>query len=310
MSSTKSISSAVLSRTDILNYCRDYYQLTKPRVVALLVLTAWVGMMLAAPGIPDVGLVVMASLGIGLVSAAAAAFNHVLDQKIDAQMARTNMRPLPKGKLNRQQAVIFACLLAFIGFAILWFGVNQLTAVLTLASLFGYAVVYTLFLKRATPQNIVIGGLAGAMPPLLGWTAMTGSLSGEAFLLVMIVFTWTPPHFWVLAIHRRDDYAKANVPMLPVTHGIDFTKTAVLLYTFLLFVVCLLPYLVGMTGILYLLASIYLNAVFIRYAWRLKFKPTPTIAMEAFRFSIVHLMVLFLVLLVDHYAKWSFIATT
>lgn len=310
MSSTKSISSAVLSRTDILNYCRDYYQLTKPRVVALLVLTAWVGMMLAAPGIPDVGLVVMASLGIGLVSAAAAAFNHVLDQKIDAQMARTNMRPLPKGKLNRQQAVIFACLLAFIGFAILWFGVNHLTAVLTLASLFGYAVVYTLFLKRATPQNIVIGGLAGAMPPLLGWTAMTGSLSGEAFLLVMIVFTWTPPHFWVLAIHRRDDYAKANVPMLPVTHGIDFTKTAVLLYTFLLFVVCLLPYLVGMTGILYLLASIYLNAVFIRYAWRLKFKPTPTIAMEAFRFSIVHLMVLFLVLLVDHYAKWSFIATT
>lgn len=309
MIGTKSISSAVFSRAEVLNYCRDYYQLTKPRVVALLVLTAWVGMMLAAPGLPDFGLVFLASLGIALVSAAAAAFNQILDQKIDAQMARTHMRPLPNGKLTRQQAVIFACLLALIGFAILWFGVNRLTAVLTLASLFGYSVVYTLLLKRATPQNIVIGGLAGAMPPLLGWTAMTGHLSGHAFLLVMIVFTWTPPHFWALAIHRRDDYAKANVPMLPVTHGIEFTKTAVLLYSLLLFVVCLLPYLVGMTGIIYLLASIYLNAVFIRYAWRLKYAPTPGIAMEAFRFSIVHLMVLFLVLLVDHYAKWSFITS-
>ena len=308
MSSTKSISSVALSRTDILSYCRDYYQLTKPRVVALLVLTAWVGMMLAVPGMPDVGLVILASLGIALVSAAAAAFNQILDQKIDAQMARTNMRPLPNGKLTRQQAVIFACLLALVGFAILWFGVNQLTAVLTLLSLFGYSVVYTLLLKRATPQNIVIGGLAGAMPPLLGWAAMTGNLSGHAFLLVMIVFTWTPPHFWALAIHRRDDYAKANIPMLPVTHGIEFTKTAVLLYSLLLFVVCLLPYLVGMTGILYLLVSIYLNLMFIRYAWRLKYKPTPTIAMETFRFSIIHLMVLFLALLVDHYAKWSFIA--
>lgn len=309
MNGIKSISSEVSLRVEILNYCRDYYQLTKPRVVALLVLTAWVGMMLAAPGLPGFGLVVLASLGIALVSAAAAAFNQILDQKIDAQMARTNMRPLPNGKLTRQQAVIFACLLALIGFAILWFGVNRLTAVLTLASLFGYSVVYTLLLKRATPQNIVIGGLAGAMPPLLGWTAMTGHLSGHAFLLVMIVFTWTPPHFWALAIHRRDDYAKANVPMLPVTHGIEFTKTAVLLYSFLLFVVCLLPYLVGMSGIIYLLASIYLNAVFIRYAWRLKYAPTPGIAMETFRFSIVHLMVLFLVLLVDHYAKWSFITS-
>ena len=309
MSGIKSMTSTAWSRTEILNYCRDYYQLTKPRVVALLVLTAWVGMMLAVPGLPDIGLVILASLGIALVSAAAAAFNQILDQKIDAQMARTSMRPLPNGKLTRQQAVVFACLLALAGFAILWLGVNQLTAVLTLASLFGYSVVYTLVLKRATPQNIVIGGLAGAMPPLLGWTAITGEISGYAFLLVMIVFTWTPPHFWALAIHRRNDYEKANIPMLPVTHGIEFTKTAVLLYTFLLFIVCLLPYLVGMTGIIYLLASIYFNAVFVRYAWRLKYNPTPGIAMETFRFSIVHLMVLFLVLLVDHYAKWSLITS-
>lgn len=307
MSSIKSISIAPLSRLDKRHHWRDYYQLTKPKVVALLVLTAWVGMMLAEKGIPDPGLVLTASLGIALVSAAAAAFNHVLDQKIDAQMARTHMRPLPKGHLTRQQAVVFACSLACIGFMLLWFGVNHLTAVLTLLSLFGYAVVYTLLLKRATPQNIVIGGLAGAMPPLLGWTAMTGDMSGHAFLLVMIVFTWTPPHFWALAIHRRHDYEKANVPMLPVTHGIEFTKTAVLLYTLLLFVVCLLPYLVGMAGIVYLLASIYLNGKFIHYAWRLKFATDPALSMQTFRFSIIHLMLLFLALLVDHYAKWSFI---
>lgn len=221
-------------------------------------------------------------------------------------MARTHMRPLPKGRLTTIQAVGFACALAVSGFALLLFTVNTLTAVLTLFGLFGYAVVYTLLLKRATPQNIVIGGLAGALPPVLGWTAITGSLSGEALLLMMIVFTWTPPHFWALAIHRCKDYAKANIPMLPVTHGIEFTKTAILLYTLLLLVVCLLPYLVGMTGILYLFASLYLNAKFIRHAWRLKFKADANTAMETFRFSIVHLMVLFLVLLVDHYAKWNF----
>lgn len=306
---TKSIPWLILSRVDLINHCRDYYQLTKPKVVALLVLTAWVGMMLAQPGVPDLVLVLQASIGVALVSAAAAAFNHVLDEKIDAQMARTYMRPLPKGKLSRQQATIFACVLAFLGFSILWLGVNPLTAILTLLSLFGYAVVYTLLLKRATPQNIVIGGLAGAMPPLLGWTAMTGGLDGNAFLLVMIVFTWTPPHFWALAIHRRNDYAKANIPMLPVTHGIEFTKTAVLLYTFLLFVVCLFPYLVGMAGIIYLVGSVCLNGQFIRYAWRLKYKQTPTIAMETFRFSIIHLLVLFLVLLVDHYVKWTLLPT-
>jgi len=306
MATIKNSLSPAWARTDMLAYCRTYYQLTKPKVVALLVLTAWVGMMLATPAPPDLLLVLSASMGIALVSAAAAAFNHVLDQKIDAQMARTYMRPLPKGKLTTLQAVSFACALAISGFLILLLAVNALTALLTLFGLFGYAVVYTLLLKRATPQNIVIGGVAGALPPVLGWTAITGSLSGEALLLMMIVFTWTPPHFWALAIHRCNDYAKANIPMLPVTHGIEFTKTAILLYTFLLFVVCLLPYLVGMTGVVYLVASICLNGKFIHYAWTLKFNAQADTAMATFRFSIVHLMVLFLVLLVDHYAKWSF----
>ncbi|ACE83266.1 heme o synthase [Cellvibrio japonicus] len=286
---------------------RDYYQLTKPKVVALLVLTAWVGMMLAVPGLPDLGLVVAASLGIGLVAAGAAAFNHVLDQKIDAQMARTYMRPLPKGKLTQAQALGFASSLAVLGFTLLIVAVNPLTALLTLFSLLGYAVVYTLLLKRATPQNIVIGGLAGAMPPLLGWTAITGEIHSHALLLVMIIFTWTPPHFWALAIHRYKDYAKVNIPMLPVTHGIEFTKWVILLYAFLLLVVCLLPYLVGMSGIIYLLGSLYLNLRFVAYAWRLKYRPTPEVAMETFRFSIVHLMVLFLILLVDHYVQWQFL---
>ncbi len=206
---------------------RDYYQLTKPKVVALLVLTAWVGMMLAQPGLPKFGLMIAATIGIGLLSAAAAAMNHIVDQRIDAQMARTYNRPVARGRLSTQQAVKFSLLLAGTGFLLLFIAVNPLTAWLTLASLFGYAVVYTMFLKRATPQNIVIGGLAGAMPPLLGWTAMTAEVHAHALLLVMIIFTWTPPHFWALAIHRRDDYAKVNMPMLPVTHGIEFTKSAI-----------------------------------------------------------------------------------
>ena len=191
------------------------------------------------------------------------------------------------------------------GFFILFFAVNALTAVLTLLGLFGYAVIYTLLLKRATPQNIVIGGIAGALPPVLGWSAMTGQVSGESLLLMMIVFTWTPPHFWALAIHRVNDYARAGIPMLPVTHGIDFTKTLILLYTFLLSVVCLLPYLVGMSGIIYLLGAVVLSVKFIAHAWQLKFRADATAAMKTFRFSIVHLMVLFLILLVDHYAYWN-----
>jgi protoheme IX farnesyltransferase len=280
---------------------RDYYQLTKPKVVALLVLTAWVGMMLAQPGLPRFGLMIAATLGIGLLSAAAAAMNHIVDQRIDAQMARTYNRPVARGRLSTQQAVKFSLLLAGSGFLLLFIAVNPLTAWLTLASLFGYAVVYTMFLKRATPQNIVIGGLAGAMPPLLGWTAMTAEVHAHALLLVMIIFTWTPPHFWALAIHRRDDYAKVNMPMLPVTHGIEFTKSAIFLYTLVLFLVCLLPYLVGMTGAVYLLGSTILNLGFIWYAWQLKFNAKPETAMATFKFSIWHLMVLFLLLLLDHY---------
>ena len=280
---------------------RDYYQLTKPKVVALLVLTAWVGMMLAQPGLPEFGLMLAATVGIGLLSAAAAAMNHIVDQRIDAQMARTYNRPVARGRLSTQQAVKFSLLLAGTGFLLLFIAVNPLTAWLTLASLFGYAVVYTMFLKRATPQNIVIGGLAGAMPPLLGWTAMTAEVHAHALLLVMIIFTWTPPHFWALAIHRRDDYAKVNMPMLPVTHGIEFTKSAIFLYTLVLFLVCLLPYLVGMTGAVYLLGSTILNLGFIWYAWQLKFNAKPETAMATFKFSIWHLMVLFLLLLLDHY---------
>jgi len=271
--------------------------------VALLVLTAWVGMVLASESLAPWPLLFAATLGIGLLSAAAAALNHVVDQRIDAMMARTHTRPVARGRVSSKHAIIFACSLASSGFILLYVAVNPLTAWLTLLSLFGYAVVYTMFLKRATPQNIVIGGLAGAMPPLLGWTAVTGELHGHALLLVMIIFAWTPPHFWALAIHRRDDYARVNMPMLPVTHGIEFTKSAILLYTLLLCLVCLLPYIVGMTGAVYLIGSTLLNMRFLQYAWRLKFAADNTTAMATFKFSIVHLMVLFLVLLVDHYFK-------
>lgn len=282
---------------------RDYLELTKPKVVALLVLTAWVGMVLASNHLAPWWLLLSATLGIGLLSAAAAALNHVVDQRIDARMARTHSRPVARGRISSKQAIVFACSLAAAGFALLYLAVNPLTAWLTLLSLFGYAVVYTMFLKRATPQNIVIGGLAGAMPPLLGWTAVTGEVHGYALLLVMIIFTWTPPHFWALAIHRRDDYARVNMPMLPVTHGIDFTKSAILLYTLLLCLVCLLPYIVGMTGAIYLVGSTLLNLRFLQYAWKLKFAAGSDTAMATFKFSIVHLMVLFLLLLVDHYFK-------
>jgi len=282
---------------------RDYLELTKPKVVALLVLTAWVGMVLAQASLPAWPLLLAATAGIGLLAAAAAALNHVVDQRIDAQMARTHHRPIARGRVSSQQAMLFAGFLASCGFLLLYIAVNPLTAWLTLLSLFGYAVVYTMFLKRATPQNIVIGGLAGAMPPLLGWTAVTGEIHAHALLLVMIIFAWTPPHFWALAIHRREDYARVNMPMLPVTHGIEFTKSAILLYTLLLCLVCLFPYIVGMTGALYLIGSTLLNLRFLQYAWKLKFDPKPETAFATFKFSVVHLMVLFLVLFADHYFK-------
>ncbi|GGD77177.1 heme o synthase [Lacimicrobium alkaliphilum] len=282
---------------------RDYYEMTKPNVVLLLLLTALVGMCLSTSGWLPLQPLVAGLFGIGALSAAAAVINHVMDRRIDAQMARTFNRPVPKGKVSPRRALIFATLMAFAGYLVLDLWVNRLTALLTLASLVGYAMIYTMYLKRATPQNIVIGGLAGAAPPLLGWTAITGEVHPYALLLVLIVFIWTPPHFWALAIHREKDYARAKIPMLPVTHGVEFTKTSVLLYTILLAIVCLMPYLVGMTGIIYFAGSSLLNVGFLYYALKLKFNADEDTAMQTFRFSIVHLMVLFLVLLVDHYFK-------
>jgi protoheme IX farnesyltransferase len=280
---------------------RAYYDITKPKVVALLVLTALVGMSLSVPGGLPWQLLIPAMLGIALLSSSAAAINHIVDEKIDAVMGRTHNRPLPEGKISVNNAIIFAASIAVLGFVILFSLVNPLTAFLTLAGLVGYSFVYTLYLKRATPQNITIGGLAGAIPPLLGWTAMTNEIAPNALLLVLIIFTWTPPHFWALAIHRKNDYAKVNIPMLPVTHGVSFTKTQILLYTVLLFVVCLLPYLVGMSNWLYLVGACILNLVFFGYAWQLKFHAKEDTAMATFKFSIIHLMVLFILLLVDHY---------
>ncbi|WP_158973144.1 heme o synthase [Paraglaciecola sp. L3A3] len=287
--------------SSFLSTCQDYYEMTKPKVVLLLLLTALVGMCLASDEWISWRVLIAGLTGIGFLSSAAAVINHVVDRRIDSQMARTFNRPVPKGKITPKKAVIFAAVLTIAGYIILELWVNRLTAVLTFAGLLGYAVIYTMYLKRATPQNIVIGGLAGAIPPLLGWTAVTGEVHAHALLLVLIIFTWTPPHFWALAIHREKDYARAKVPMLPVTHGIDFTKTSIFLYTILLCVVCLLPYLIGMTGLIYLIGSTLLNIGFLFYAWKLKFVADEDTAMQTFKFSIIHLMVLFVVLLVDHY---------
>jgi len=280
---------------------QDYLELTKPRVVALLLLTAVVGMCLATEELVSLNILVPALIGIGLMSAAAAAINHLVDRHIDAKMARTLRRPLPQGNLSPTKVTVFAASIGVIGFVTLYGWVNPLTAWLTFASMVGYAVIYTMFLKRATPQNIVIGGLAGAAPPLLGWTAVTNEINAPAVLLVMIIFTWTPPHFWALAVHRAKDYARAEIPMLPVTHGIDFTKTCIFLYTILLTVVCLMPFLIGMTGMIYLVGVSVLNAIFLAYAWKLKYAPNKKTAFNMFAFSIWHLMLLFVILLVDHY---------
>jgi protoheme IX farnesyltransferase len=291
----------VFSMGAMLANWRAYYDITKPKVVALLVLTALVGMSLSVPGGLPWQLLLPAMLGIALLSSAAAAINHIVDEKIDTVMGRTHNRPLPEGRISATSAIVFATSIALSGFIILYAFVNPLTAFLTLAGLVGYSFVYTMYLKRATPQNITIGGLAGAIPPLLGWTAMTNEIAPNALLLVLIIFTWTPPHFWALAIHRKDDYAKVNIPMLPVTHGVSFTKTQILLYTVLLFVVCLLPYLVGMSNWLYLVGACSLNLIFFGYAWQLKFHAKKETAMATFKFSIIHLMLLFIILLLDHY---------
>ena len=280
---------------------RHYFALTKPRVVSLIVFTAIVGTLLASPGWPPLDALIWGNLGIACASACAAALNHILDRRIDAQMARTRGRPLPRGQLSERQALTFAAVLGFASMAILGFLVNPLTALLTFLSLIGYAVVYTVWLKRATSQNIVIGGAAGAAPPVLGWTAVTGHIDANALLLFLIIFVWTPPHFWALAIARRDDYARAGIPMLPVTHGVEYTRLQMLLYTVLLVVVTLMPFLTRMSGLLYLGAALVLNSFFMYYALALKISARKELPMRVFRFSVRYLMWLFAALLADHY---------
>jgi protoheme IX farnesyltransferase len=284
---------------------RSFYELTKPRVVMLIVFTSIVGTLLAVPGMPPLDALIFGNLGIGLAAASAAVVNHVLDERIDAQMSRTKRRPLPTGKLSPVAAITFAALLCVLSMSILVWLVNTLTALLTFASLIGYAVIYTVWLKRATSQNIVIGGAAGAAPPVLGWTAVTGTVEPNALLLFLIVFVWTPPHFWALAIARKDEYAKVGIPMLPVTHGVAFTRLQVLLYTLLLVAVTLMPFVTGMSGLLYLAAAIVLNGLFVYYALQLKRSERAHLPMKVFRYSISYLMWLFAALLVDHYLPTS-----
>ncbi len=280
---------------------RDYLELTKPKVVVLMLITSLVGMFLATrAGVPWTVLV-FGNLGIAFCAGAAAAVNHVVDRRIDAVMARTHKRPLAEGRVSPAAALTFALLLALSGQVLLLAFTNPLTAWLTLASLLGYAVIYTGFLKRATPQNIVIGGLAGAAPPLLGWVATTGHISAEPLLLVLIIFAWTPPHFWALAIHRKEEYAKADIPMLPVTHGEHYTKVHILLYTFALLAVSLLPFVIHMSGLLYLACALVLGLRFLQWAWVLYRGTQPHAAIKTFKYSIYYLFLLFIALLLDHY---------
>ena len=280
---------------------RAFYALTKPRVVSLVLLTAVIGMLLATPGMVPPGLLLAATLGIALVAGAAAAVNCLVERKIDARMRRTRWRPLARGELGTRETLVFAGLIGGAGLWMLAYYVNELTMWLTLATFVGYAVIYTLLLKPVTPQNIVIGGASGAMPPVLGWAAVTGQVSTEAMLLFLIIFAWTPPHFWSLALYRTEDYARAGVPMLPVTHGAHYTRLQVLLYTLILFAVSLLPYVVQMSGLAYLLAALALGGVFIGYALRIYFAYSDAVAQRTFRYSIAYLAFLFTALLVDHY---------
>lgn len=285
---------------------RDYYELCKPRVVFLIVFTAIVGMFLATPGMVPLQPLIFGTLGIGLAAASAAAINQLVELQVDSIMGRTSKRPLPTGHLNKSQALVFAIILGVIAMLILVLLVNVVTAVLTFASLIGYAVIYTMFLKRATPQNIVIGGAAGAAPPVLGWAAVTGTIDPNSLLLFLIIFAWTPPHFWALAIHKRDEYAKVDIPMLPVTHGVAFTRLSVLLYTIILCGVTLLPYAVGMSGYIYLGSALILDGIFLSYALRLMFGKSPSVAIKTFTFSILYLALLFAALLIDHYRHFLF----
>lgn len=280
---------------------RDYLELTKPRVVALMILTAIIGMFLAVPGMVPLDVLLLGNLGIALCAGSAATINHLVDRHIDRKMARTFNRPVATGRVEPRQAMVFAFVLGMAGLGLLLSCINALTAWLTLASLLGYALVYTLFLKRATPQNIVIGGLAGAAPPLLGWTAVTGEIHGHALLLVLIIFAWTPPHFWALAVHRKKEYAGAGIPMLPVTHGEKYTRLHILLYTIMLVLVSVLPFVTGMSGWLYLLGALVLGTGFLYWAVVMLVNRRPDAGMDTFRYSIIYLMALFVIMLVDHY---------
>ena len=284
---------------------RDYLELTKPRVVALITFTALVGMLLATPGMAPWPILLFGALGIALMASSAAAINHLVDRRVDALMVRTCRRPLPSGHLEAWEVLGFALVIGALGFVLLLAFANLLTAVLTFVALIGYAVIYTLFLKRATPQNIVIGGAAGAAPPLLGWTAVTGQVDPGALLLFLIIYVWTPPHFWALAIHRRHDYASADLPMLPVTHGVAFTRLHILLYAILLFLIALLPFLTGMSGWIYLIGAVGLGLRFLSYTVQLYATGDDRLAMPTFGFSIVYLFGVFAALLMDHYAHYA-----
>ena len=279
----------------------SFFALCKPRVTALIVFTAIIGMFLATPGMVPWNILLAATVGIAMASGAAAAFNHLVEQKIDAKMARTRGRPLPTGQINSKQTFIFATIVALVGLFILYFFVNSLTMWLTFATFLGYAVVYTVFLKPATPLNIVIGGLSGAMPPALGWAAVTGVVSAEAWILVLIIFAWTPPHFWALALYRREEYAKSGLPMLPVTHGEMYTRLHILLYTIILVAVTLIPFAMRMSGVIYLVSVLILDAIFMGYAIKLYKTYTDELAKSTFNYSILYLMLLFLALVIDHY---------
>lgn len=283
------------------NHWHDYLELTKPRVVALMILTSVIGMLLAVPGMVPLDVLILGNLGIALCAGSAATINHLVDRHVDTRMRRTHNRPVATGRVEPREALIFAAALGIVGTWILVVWTNTLTALLTLASLLGYAVIYTLYLKRATPQNIVIGGLAGAAPPLLGWTAVTGTVDAHALLLVLIIFAWTPPHFWALAVHRKEDYAAAEIPMLPVTHGEAYTKLNILFYTLLMIAASLLPFVSGMFGWLYLLGSVCLGAGFLYWSIVMLVGRDPDAGMSTFRYSILYLMALFVIMLADHY---------
>ena len=283
------------------NTIKNYYELCKPNVVLMMLITALVGSLLASKTLAPLSLIALAMIGIGLCASSAAAINQIIDRKVDANMNRTENRPIPLGEVSPVNASIFALVLGSFGVLILVLFVNALTAMLTLASLIGYAFIYTVYLKRATPQNIVIGGLAGAAPPLLGWTAVTNSIDPNSLLLVLIIFAWTPPHFWALAIHRKDDYAKENIPMLPVTHGVPFTKLQIILYTIILILVSILPFVVLMSGIFYLTSALILGFIFLYYSVRLYLSSNNDLAFPTFTYSIYYIFLIFAALLIDHY---------